>query len=390
MNNPVAVVDFGSEKIRVLVGKRGVNETFDVLGTGYVDYAGFFEGEFLEPENLKLDLSIAIDNAEKNSGIKIQSVYVGVPAEFSFVNCVSGSINLAKRRRVSDVDITKFVSQIKDANHVEGHTIIDYSPIYYVLDNNAKSLNPVGLATAVLGANVCLVYAEDSFINAITDITRDLDLRSIDFISTPLATAKYLCHEDIKRNYAIIIDCGHITTSVSLLRGDGLLNMYSFSMGGGSITADLSECLKLPYSSADELKRKIILSIDPKDNSVYETTVEGSKVNVSANTSNEIVRCRIESIAGAIKKCIDSFTFECPNYTPIYLTGGGLSYIKGAKDYLSKILGKNVDMLIPNEPELNKPHFATILGLLASACDRLGEEKGFKKFINNIKSLFKK
>ncbi len=386
----VAVLDFGSEKIRVLIGSRGLNGTFDIKGSGVADYAGFMNGEFLEPDELKLAVGVAINNAESNSAVKINNLYIGVPAEFSFVNCVSGSINFGKRRKIKKSDILDLVARVKSENNFESHTVIDYSPIYYVLDSNAKSISPIGLTTSVLGANICVVQAENTFIETVVGLANQLDLDRIEFLSSPLATAKYLCDDDTKSSYAIIIDCGHITTSVSLLRGEGLLNMFSFSMGSGNISADLAQCLKLPYTSADELKKKVVLSIDPQDKDVYDIVVEGSKVYLSAKTTNEIVCCRLESIVKGIRKCIDSFTFECPDYTPIYLTGGGISYIKGAKDYVSKLLGKNVELLVPSEPQLNKPHFSSILGLLSSAITKEEVPVGIAKFFDKIKTLFGK
>ena len=50
----VSVLDFGSEKITVMVGGRGINGTFDVKGIGNADYAGFMDGEFFQPDVIKI------------------------------------------------------------------------------------------------------------------------------------------------------------------------------------------------------------------------------------------------------------------------------------------------------------------------------------------------
>ena len=65
--NYVSVLDIGSSKLTVMIGEKGVNNTFNVRGAGEVNYAGFYEGVFLEPENLQSAIKEAISKAETNS-----------------------------------------------------------------------------------------------------------------------------------------------------------------------------------------------------------------------------------------------------------------------------------------------------------------------------------
>ena len=52
--NAVAVLDFGSEKLTVLVGRRGINNTLAIDGRGEAAYSGFAEGTFFQPDKLVL------------------------------------------------------------------------------------------------------------------------------------------------------------------------------------------------------------------------------------------------------------------------------------------------------------------------------------------------
>ena len=54
-------------------------------------------------------------------------------------------------------------------------------------------------------------------------------------------------------------------------------------------------------------------------------------------------------------------------FLPIYLTGGGLSKIKGGRDYLAKCLGRNISYGVPNIPGKDKPELASIYSLVNSA-----------------------
>jgi hypothetical protein len=60
--------------------------------------------------------------------------------------------------------------------------------------------------------------------------------------------------------------------------------------------------------------------------------------------ANAIVESRLEVIARGVQKCFASWQYDFPDFIPVNLTGGGIALIKGGKDYLAKILGKNVEV----------------------------------------------
>lgn len=80
-------------------------------------------------------------------------------------------------------------------------------------------------------------------------------------------------------------------------------------------------------------------------------------------------------IAGYIQKCLDRCEFEYPEYIPIYLTGGGMNYIKGVRDYLSRRLGRRVELVAPNLPHISRPDYSSEVGLLELALDNLEDDK---------------
>jgi cell division protein FtsA len=364
--NSVAVLDIGSEKLSVIIGERDVNNTFKILGIGESDYAGFMEGEFIRPEELKLAIGLAITNAETNSKTSIEDLYIGVPAEFAFCVCKNVEQNYPKPRAIKQQDVDELFEK---ANKFEynSHAVVNQSSIYFMLDDGAKINSPLGQTSSKLNACLSFILVERGFIKLIDSFAEDLGLHKIIYISSTLAQSQYLFDEEERDRYVILVDCGYITTSVSLVRGNGLLNMNSFSMGGGHITADLSECLKISFTQAEALKRKIVLSIEPGKHDVYENIVDGNVVPINARNANEIVKARIEEIAKFILKALNSCKFEYPDYIPIHLTGGGLCYLKGAKDYLAKCIGKNIEIIHANVPQYNKPHLTSTLGMLDAA-----------------------
>ena len=365
----VAILDFGSSKRTALVAERGINGMFNIKGSGEVEYAGYMEGEFLEPENVKMAISLALSNAETNSGIKIASLYIGVPGEFTISVCRESSINFPKRRKIRDIDILQLFNIGNIYKNHPTHTVINYSPVYFTLDDNRRIIEPRGLVSTRLSGFVSYILAENNFLDFIEDIMSDLGIHETEYVSAALAESLFLFEPEVRDRYAILVDCGHISTNVMLIRGDGLLFLNSFSMGGGHISGDLSQCLKISYYQAEGLKRKIVLSLATDDSDYYEVAGKDYLVPFSAKAANEIVMARIDLIAKFILKCFSRCEYDFPDYIPVHLTGGGLSYIKGARDYLSKKIGRKVDIVAPPIPQLNRPHFSTSLGILDIALD---------------------
>ena len=173
---------------------------------------------------------------------------------------------------------------------------------------------------------------------------------------------------DKREDLSLLIDCGDITTSIALVKGNGLSSLTSFSRGGGFITNDLSEAFDLSIKDADRLKRQVVLSVKGKPTDYYELPAQGGKVErILLNNANEVVSYRIDELAEVINKCLQSFSNEYLSYLPIFLTGGGITKIKGGRDYLAKCLGRNIAYGVPPLPGKDKPELASIYSLVHSA-----------------------
>lgn len=382
----VSVLDFGSSKISVMIAERGINNTFVIRGSGDVDYAGFINGQFVEPENLQNAIATCIVKAETNSGLKITKLYIGVPAEFSYVSTKNASIAFPKKTRIGVEEISKLFSLASHEIVDNNSTIISRSPIHFLLDDNRKVIDPKGIVSSRLGGSVCFVLADNGFIETIDSIAKMLGLEEVEYVSSVLAEGLYLLDPEKRDSGAILIDVGYLTTSVSYVKGDGLVDMGKFSLGGGHITADLCQVLHIGFKEAENLKRKVVLSLLAQDDDFYEISTNGTITPVSAKLTNEIVCARLDMIVGLINRCL--LKMRGNSYVPIYITGGGVCFLKGGKDYVSKGIGENIETLTSNVPQLNRPNYSSILGLLDIA---LKETKLQKiSFWQKVKNWFKK
>lgn len=365
MKKNKAILDFGSEKITVLIGSRDVNNTINVNGVGQESYEGFMDGEFIEPKNLEKSIKQALLKAEKNSGIQISELFIGVPTEFCFCMCKNVSQNYPKPKKITKKDIEAiYENSSNEFKEIKTHQVLNKDCVYFVLGENNKVNDPIGQIDTKITACLSYVLVENYFLNIVSKALQKTNISKVKYVSSTYAQSLYLFDEEQRDRYALLVDCGYITTSVSLSRGRGLLNLSSFSLGGGHISADLSKCLKIPFSSAETLNKKIILCVQPSDNDVYDVFIDGGVVPISMKIANAIVESRIEVIAQGIQKCFNAWQYNFPDFIPIYLTGGGLSFMKGAKDVLAKQLNKNVEIVSMPYSQYNKTNYSSSMAVL--------------------------
>lgn len=363
----VLVIDVGSSKIRAMFAGEGLNNTFKIKGEKVISYDGFFEGKFLDEEKLssvlekiftELDISIR----------KVGKVYISVPAEFSSIRTTDVTIHLGDRRKIRKADIDSLFYMAGEKAKNADVEVVSVNAINFCLDDGRITNTPVGENALTVSAKLSIVYADKSYIDLFNSLLAGFNFNSVEYISDMLAQALYILPKEKREDLSLIVDVGDLTSSIAFVKGEGLIGLTSFSRGGGFITNDLSEALGLTLSEAERLKQQIVLSIKPKANDYYELTSDiGKTIKIPLAEANEVANYRIDELAQVIAKCAQMWTKEYVAYLPVYLTGAGISKIKGGRDYLAKCLGRNVTYGVPNLPGKDKPELASVYSVLNEA-----------------------
>ena len=360
----VAVLDFGSNHISVMIGDKGVNGTFDVRGFAQSSYSGFMNGEILEPELLSEVLCQTILNAESNARAKITHLYVGVPAEFSIAEVRTKCLNFGRKKRITEREIDQVFADADEFSSSPTHLVINRSPICFELDTGERLIDAKGRTSTTLCATLSFMLCERNFVGMISQAIHDLHIPNVEFISETLAESMLLLQPEQRDQCAILVDCGYLSTSVNVVVGDGIVHMRSFSLGGGHIVADLAEMLNIPFAVAEKVKRAMTLTGKPSENDKVSIDYNGNEYSVDALSVYEIILRKVRQIAKMISKSLEDCEYERPDFIPINLTGGGVSYIKGVTETMREVLGKEVKIVAPDDPQISEPTQSAILGLL--------------------------
>lgn len=364
IKNLTHVLDFGSSRITILSGVGEVNKSFRLIASVDLEYEGFAKGEFVDSNNLGTAIANALNEVEGQLQCKVDNIYVGVPAEFCYVYDAMLTKTFAKKTKITPKIIDMMFMEDSEDNPHKTHTIINKAPMFYIVNDENRTNDPCGLIATKLQVRTSYVLVENNFKLLVSGILGGLGVKHYDFISNSLAESVYLIDEHKRNEGGIIVDCGHITTSVALVLGNGLKELKSFSMGGGFVSADIAKVLNIDFDEAEELKRQVILTLKPSGVDCYETST-GKRF--SARTINEIVLARVDKISELIKKCIDSFEMDLPEYIPISITGGGLNYLEGINDYFRREFTREVVKVAPKALLYRKPDLSSSISLLNMA-----------------------
>ena len=364
----VLVLDIGSSKMRALLAGQGVNNTFIVKAQAQTEYDGFYEGRFLNPNALSEVVQGLLNELDLKN---YEKIYVGVPAEFSSVVLTTATLNLGERRKIKKSDIDELFYTAGERAKVENVEVVSVNPISFKLDEGRISNNPIGEQAMTITADLSVIYSTKEFIDMFNRVVAGLGFEGVEYISESLSEALTVVSEEGREDLNMVINVGDLTTSVAFVKGEGLVYLASFSQGGGHFTNDLSEAFELTLSEADRLKRQIVLSLKGGENDFYELTLDqGKVVKIPLNFANEVVASRIDIIASAISQCMQMFSSTFIPYLPVFLTGAGVSQIKGGRDYLAKCLGRNIFYGVPPLPGKDKPQNASLYSLVNMALNK--------------------
>ena len=357
----VAVIDVGSSKITALIGERGINKTFIVKARKEYAYEGFADGAFFDVAAVKRILFAAaafITNVINKGEI---CVYVGVPGEFTKVAVKNSQISFASKKRITDADIDAlFDSAFVPAS--ARYSLINRSAIVYELDDYRRLANPVGATSQILKGTLSFIVCSNYFMETVKNTLRAAGISEVECVSTSLAEVMYLIDPESRDRIVMFLDVGYISSTFSLVQGDGILYQRSFPYGGGYITAALTQKFDLSFDSAEELKRKVNLSaVNGKD---YDLISLSDNSYQNAEQARLTVKESLDSLCEEIENCMENSGYTIPEYVPLLITGGGITYLRGAKEHIANRTGLSIEIVCPKVPLMDKPTESSVLSLL--------------------------
>ena len=370
----IAAVDIGTTKIVAIIGAVSDDGKVRVMGMGKSASKGVKRGVVLNIEETAAAIQEAIFQAQQESKLTFNEVYVGIAGQHikSMKNRHSKYIQSADSE-ITQADIDELINDMHNIALDAGEEIIHVIPQSYTVDNESGVKQPVGMFGKRLEANFHIVVGEISSAKHIFKCIERAGLKVKKMILEPLASASSVLTGDEKEIGVAMVDIGGGTTDVAIYYDGILRHTAVIPFGGDVITRDIKEGCSILHRQAEKIKVQFGTALGdaaPEDQVVSVPGISGREPKmISIRFLSKIIQARMEEIVDHISYEIDNSGFANKLGAGITITGGGalLKHIRQLVSYKTSLdvnVGYPSRCLLIENPEINLPMYLTSVGLL--------------------------
>lgn len=388
-NECVAILDIRSDELSFLLGSKGVNGTFVFNGKQSEKYEGYSLDGFFDEGSFRRAVVRAIGAVQQSYEGTIGEIYIGVPSPFVSVITKGHTASFPKKRKVSAQDIDALYESGMNDLLATG-TCIRRSAMYFTLGDNRKYFSVedlYGVPTTMIKGALCYYFVSEYFHEFIKKLLADMGFTDVKFIPSTLAQAFYLLPQKKREGYAFLLDIGFMTSSISVVYGNGIVHEESFNCGIGSVLVELIETLGVDYPVAEEL----LLNANISGGSVPRDMAYVSEIDEKSfpvQKVNDVIKFALDELCERVdvflRKYYKDKTSLMLSVNPISVTGEGISGIKGAAEHIAKRVGWLTETVYPDLPYYDKPTCSSRIALLATALSDRTKEGWLRKIFNRL------
>lgn len=359
----VAILDMRSWTVTAVIGQKGVNNTFVFKGTQSRQYEGYDNSRFYDENGLKQAIYSVLSAAEQSANERLKTIYVGVPDEFTKV--------INKRHLISFSSAKKIGESEKETLFKDGYANVDEpnyenihsSALYFITADSRRVLDPVGIVSPTLEANICYILCRTYFTEYMRNALKEYGYKEVVFVPAAYMQSLYLLSEEKRRASAILLDAGMAASSVSVFYGNGILRQENFQFGEGNVSGALCEGLDISYESATEILKKANLFCHTTEPN---RPLYPDERYISSDKINEIIAEQLDLLCEPLSRFLDELPSAAAN-RPLLITGEGITGIRGAVEHIAKRLNRETEVLTPKLPYYNTPSMSSRISLLSYA-----------------------
>ena len=373
---PIAAVELGTSRIRVMVGEIREDDHLQIIGVGESASRGMRKGEIIDLDSAVSSLRIALQQAEESADADIKRVYVPVTGGHiqSVVN--RGSIPVVGHDREILEEHIENVQEIAKAVSLPPERSVIHSICqHYFLDDQDGVVNPLGMEASKISVDMLVVHGVSARIRNLVKLVKSVPL---DVDDTPLAglcSALAVLTPEEKESGALVVDIGGGTIDY-LGYADGMIAVAgSLAVGGDHLTNDVARGLGISFNQAERMKEEYgsaIVNLAERSRKLdmpNETGPDGRVVRLG--DLHTITSLRAEEMLQMVRSYVDKDDLIHRFGAGVILTGGSarldrMDELTEKTFGLACRVGKSRD-ISGLTTVANQPEYATIIGLLRYA-----------------------
>ena len=372
----IAAIDIGTTKVSTIIGRLKKNNIVEIKGYGIAKSRGIKKGLVIDINEVTKSILDSVETAEKSSNLFIDNAYIGVTGKhITFENNYNEITIASPNKIVRKIDIDRLISLTNRINLPSQYEVIHTIIKQFVADGEKGIEDPIGLATERLGVELLIIFGSSSIIRNVINCVKAANLEIEDIIIEALASSEAVLSSEEKESGVILLDIGGGTTDVAVYKNKKMIFTYCLPVGGDLITNDISIGLNIPFTKAEEIKKRFA-NVDysfpdlMSKASISDMNINTNKTTLSIQLYN-IVSSRVKEMMQIIKDKIDEYGITNSIPCGLVITGGS-AQTKGILKMASSVfnmpsrIGICTDVEGPSEV-INNPIFSTGVGILKYA-----------------------
>lgn len=372
-SNYITVIDVGSSAVKAVIVQLLPEEKPRIVGVGTTTSSGMRKGVVVDLEEITHSIELAIEKAERMSGVEIRDVYVAIGGNHLKYFNTQGVIAIGKADgEVIQEDLERVIEASQAINIPHNYTLLHVVPQTFILDNQKDIKDPVGMNGVRLEMQGVVVVGFTPYINNISKCFSSLGIEINGFVVSPLAAAKSVLNKRQKELGVALIDIGGETTSVAVYEERELLHLAVIPVGSSHITNDIAIGLRTSIDVAEKVKIEygtaLLGEVDEKEQINLSEMDKEEEGAVSRKHVAEIIEARLEEIFFMIEKELKKINKSALLPAGAVIVGGG-ARMQGTVDLAKETLRLPAQIGFPVElsgliDKVDNPSFAVSVGMI--------------------------
>ncbi len=391
----VVGLDIGTTKICVVVGRKNEFGKLEVLGMGNTVSDGVTRGIVSNIEKTVHAIRKAVHEAERQSGIDIRVVNVGIAGQHIKSAVHHGSITRdTNHDEITVQDVNRLTNDMYRIVTPPGNEIIHVMPQLYTVDYEEDIVDPVGMSGVRLEADFHVITAKTNAIRNVKKCVERAGLEIEDLILEPLASSLASLSKEEKEAGVCLIDIGGGTTDLAIFHENIIRHTKVIPLGGNIITKDIKDGCSVLYGQAELLKTKFGKAIAEEANHNEIVSIPGLRdrppTEISLKNLASIIEARMQDIFEMVHAEIITSGYDDKLSAGIVITGGG-AQLQGVRQLCEYMTGIDARIGYPNEhlgksrtETMKSPMFATSVGLVLAGYKAIDERNRYMKLQNHV------
>ena len=370
----LVAIDIGTTKVCVLIGEVGDRTGgVDVIGIGQAPSDGLRKGVVIDIDRTVQSVATAVDAAERLSGLKVRSAFVGISGSHIGSQNSRGMVAVSGRQHdVTREDTVRAIDAARAVSIPNTREILHVLPRGYVVDGQAGVRDPIGMSAVRLEVETHIVTASTTSVQNLTKCVQRAGIEIDELVLAPLATAEAVLTDEDRELGAVLCDIGGDTTDVAIFQDGSISHCATIPIGARSVTSDLGLVLRVTPDIAETLKAKqgtaLPLEVDPDEVIQITSIGEDAPRPVTRRHVAQIIEARSAELFDHVAREIEAAGATNRLQAGLVLTGGG-AMLTGIARAARDQLGMSARVVSPSgvgglTDKVSSPPYAAASGLL--------------------------